>query len=69
MNLDSIAKLFHGRHTMFVSVCVIVGVAMAWFHRLDANLVALLLGLQSLILAHSVKDDYFKNDDSFQSKQ
>lgn len=45
---------------MFVTVCMVIGVGMSWLHRLDVNLVTLLLGLQSLILAHSAKEDYFK---------
>ena len=52
---------------MFLSVCLAIGVPMAWFGKLDANLVALLLGLQAMVLAHSAKDDYFKKDDPIDS--
>ena len=66
-NLGSVSKVFQGRHTMFLSVCLAIGVPMAWFGKLDANLVALLLGLQAMVLAHSAKDDYFKKDDPIDS--
>ena len=60
MNLfQKVAGYFQGRHTLFVCICLIVGVIMSWYHRLDGNLVTLLLGLQGLILGHSVKEDYF----------
>lgn len=49
---------FQGRHTAFVTVSLVIGTGMAWFGKLDGNLVTLLLGLQSLILAHSAKEDY-----------
>jgi type IV secretory pathway VirB2 component (pilin) len=55
---------FQGRHTAFVAVSVVVGCAMAWFGKLDGNLVTLLLGQQSLILAHSVKEDIFVSKQS-----
>ena len=38
-----------------------IGVVTAWYGKLDANLVALLLGLQGMILAHSIKDDHYQN--------
>jgi hypothetical protein len=59
---EKATAFFQGRHTLFVTVCVVIGVGTAWFGKLDANLVALLLGLQGMILAHSAKDDYFKKD-------
>jgi len=57
-----LAGFFQGRHSMFLVACMSIGVLMAWFHRLDANLVTLLLGLQGMVLAHSVKEDYFHKD-------
>jgi len=38
---------------------MLIGSGMAWFHRLDGNLVALLLGLQGMVLAHSTQENYF----------
>jgi len=55
-----LSNWFGGRHTMFLVACMTIGVGTSWFHRLDANLVTLLLGLQTMVLAHSTKDDYFK---------
>jgi len=56
---QTIANFFGGRHTFFVTACFLSGGVMGWFHRLDANFVTLLLGLQTLVLAHSTKEDYF----------
>jgi len=58
---QKLANYFGGRHTLFVTVCISLGGVMSWFHRLDANLVTLLLGLQSLVLAHSVKEDHYSS--------
>jgi len=46
---------------MFLVACMSIGVVMCWFHKLDSNLVTLLLGLQGIALAHSAKEDYFKS--------
>jgi hypothetical protein len=56
---QKIADYFGGRHTLFVVSCMTIGIVMSWFHRLYANLVSLLLGLQGLILAHSIKEDHY----------
>jgi len=58
---QKIAGWFQGKHTMFVVACMTIGVVMSWFHRLDGNLVTLLLGLQSMVLMHSAKGDYFQS--------
>ncbi len=55
---------FQGRHTLFLVANMSIGVVMAYFHRLDGNLVTLLLGLQGMVLGHSVKEDYFAGKDS-----
>jgi hypothetical protein len=47
---------------MFLVSSIAIGTGMAWFHRLDSNLVTLILGLQAMVLGHSVKDDYFHKD-------
>lgn len=54
---QKLANWFQGRHTLFVTASLSIGVGMAWFHRLDGNLVTLILGLQTLVLGHSVKED------------
>lgn len=59
---SKLVSYFRGRHTLFLVACMSIGVVMAWFHRLDGNLVTLLLGLQGMVLAHSVKEDYFKSN-------
>jgi hypothetical protein len=48
-----------GRHTFFAGVELAVGTTLAWFHRLDMNFVALCGTIQSLVLMHSVKEDWF----------
>lgn len=59
--LDKLASYFGGRHTFFLSINLVIGVGMGWYHRLDSNLVTLLLGLQALVLAHSVKEDHYSS--------
>jgi len=59
---QKITNWFQGRHTFFIVACIVIGSTMAWFHRLDANLVTLLLGLQGMILGHSIKDDHYGNN-------
>jgi hypothetical protein len=54
---QKLANAFQGRHTLYIVCAFISGLGMAWFHRLDANLVALLLGLGGLVLGHSIKED------------
>jgi hypothetical protein len=56
---QKLVNWFNGRHTLFVSSSLVIGVGMAWFHKLDANLVALILGLQGMVLGHSIKDDHY----------
>ena len=60
---EKLVKYFQGRHTLFLIACMSIGTILSIFHRLDANLVTLLLGLQGMVLAHSVKEDYFKGKD------
>lgn len=50
----------NGRHTLFAVVELILGTILAWFHHLDMSYVALCGTIQSLVLAHSVKEDYFE---------
>jgi hypothetical protein len=57
-----ITNWFSGRHTFFVALCMGIGVATAWFGKLDSNLVTLLLGLQGMVLSHSIKDDYHERN-------
>jgi hypothetical protein len=53
-----LTNYFQGRHTFFVSICLAIGVGMSWFHKLDGNLVTLLLGLQAMVLGHSTKESF-----------
>ena len=61
---QKLSNFFRGRHTLFLCACFTVGGIMAWFHRLDSNYVTLLLGLQTLVCAHSVQENYFNKDNS-----
>jgi len=57
---QKLCDFFNGRHTLFLVVSITIGTGMSWFHRLDANLVTLILGLQTLVTAHSTQENYFK---------
>jgi hypothetical protein len=59
---EKLTKFFQGRHTMFLVACMLIGSGMAWFHKLDGNLVALLLGLQGMVLAHSTQENIFHKE-------
>lgn len=61
---QKVSNWFQGRHTLFLIVSVTLGASFAWFHRLDSNLVTLLLGLQGAALTHSFKEDYFQKKTS-----
>jgi hypothetical protein len=52
-----------GRHTLFAVYFALSGTALQWYHRLDMNYVALITAVQGLVLAHSVKEDYYKDKD------
>lgn len=56
---QKVTNFFQGRHTTFIISAFSTGIVMSWFHRLDGNLVTLILGLGGLVTAHSVKEDYF----------
>ncbi len=56
-----LTDFFSGRHTFFIVACFAVGATLSWFHRLDGNLVTLLLGLQAMVLGHSVKESFNGN--------
>lgn len=51
-------KWCSGRHTGFAVYFALMGTTLAWFHRLDLNYVALIGAIQSLVLGHSIKEDY-----------
>jgi hypothetical protein len=59
---STIFKWCQGRHTTFAIFFTIMGTLMAWFHRLDPSYVALIGAIQSLILAHSWKEDQCGNN-------
>jgi hypothetical protein len=48
-----------GRHTLFAAYFTIVGTILEWFHRLDANYIMLIGAVQTFVLGHSIKEDYF----------
>lgn len=50
-----------GRHTAFAVAELSIGTALAWFHRLDMNFVALCGTVQAMVLGHSIKEDYFES--------
>jgi predicted PurR-regulated permease PerM len=56
MSFQKLAAYFQGRHTLYIVTALLTGIVMSWFGKLDANLVALLLGLGGLVLGHSVKE-------------
>ena len=64
VSFTKVTTFFAGRHTTFIIACFIAGGVMSWFHKLDANYVTLLLGLQGMVLAHSTQENYFRKDDS-----
>jgi len=51
-----------GRHTLFALFFTLSGTAMAWFHRLDPNYVALVAAIQGWVFAHSYKEDKFNSN-------
>jgi hypothetical protein len=55
-----IFSALQGRHTAFITANLIIGTVLAWFHRLDHELVVLLLGLQTCVLAHAGQENYFE---------
>ena len=59
-----IIKWCNGRHTVFALYFAFMGTALAWFHKLDANFIALITAIQGLVFAHSVKEDYFSSKDA-----
>lgn len=63
---QKLTTYFSGRHTTFIVACFVVGGIMSWFHRLDANYVSLLLGLQGMVLLHSVKESHYEGRDKDQ---
>jgi len=52
-----LSNYFAGRHTMFAVYFAVAGTVLSIFHRLDPNFVALCATLQTLVLAHSYKED------------
>lgn len=48
-----------GRHTLFAIFFAIYGSILQWFHRLDVNYIMLIGAIQSFVLGHSIKEDYF----------
>jgi hypothetical protein len=59
---QKLTGFFQGRHTLYIICAFVTGTGMCWFHRLDGNLVALLLGLGGFVLGHSIKEDICKDN-------
>lgn len=51
-------NFFQGRCTFFACLFTGVGIALAFLGKLTAEYVALVGGIQALLLAHSAKEDY-----------
>ena len=51
-----------GRTTLFAIAFFFTGNVFHYFHRLDANYIAFMSALLTLVLGHSVKEDYFAKD-------
>lgn len=44
---------------MFAIYFALVGTLLAWYHRLDINFIMLIGAVQSFVLGHSIKEDWF----------
>ena len=53
-----ISGWFGGTTRFYAFVFTACGIVLAFFGKLNAEYVALVAGIQALILAHSVKEDY-----------
>ena len=58
-NMTSLYNWFGGTCRFFAAVFVAAGIALAFKGKLTADYVALVTAVQTLIVAHSVKEDYF----------
>jgi hypothetical protein len=57
--LQKLSRWLQGRHTMFAIYFALVGTVLAWYHRLDINFIMLIGAVQSFVLGHSIKEDWF----------
>jgi hypothetical protein len=56
-------NFFGGRSTFFALIFVVAGICLAFRNELTGSYVGLVGGIQSMIVAHSAKEDYFKKSD------
>lgn len=59
--LSKLFRWLQGRHTGFAIYFTLMGTTLSWFHKLDINFIMLIGAIQSFVLAHSAKEDYFEN--------
>lgn len=59
IHTGQIFNVFQGRHTAFAVWFAVTAFALAWEGKLTDSYAATITALQALILAHSVKEDYF----------
>lgn len=59
MTIFSVFNLFGGRCTTFAITFTVVGIILACTGRLDMSYVGLVSAVQTLLVAHSIKEDYF----------
>lgn len=63
LHLDSIFQVAQGRHTFFAAFFAVTAFVLAWYGKLTNSYAATITALQGMILAHSVKEDYFAAKD------
>lgn len=59
----SFFSFFQGRATTFAILFTVVGIILAFRGKLTADYVALVTAIQSLIVGHSLKEDWFARRD------
>lgn len=56
-------QVAQGRHTFFAAFFAVTAFILAWAGKLTDSYAAVITALQAMILAHSVKEDYFAAKD------
>lgn len=59
MNIFPVFNFFGGRATTFAVTFALVGIGLAVHGKLTTEFVALVGAIQTMIVAHSFKEDYF----------
>jgi hypothetical protein len=60
--VNRVFNFFQGRSTFFACVFVASGIVLAFLGKLTGEFVALVGAIQTLIVAHSVKEDFAPSD-------